>query len=438
MIGLTLALVLAAPDPGPVVRLTVRPAAEPRPALAYRLLPDVRDLVPGNPVQWYVRCFAEQRRFFYDKESVAERARLRKLPLAELAKADLSNYTRNPLIQADWGARLDVPDWEVLKRVQDDGLAQKFAELDSLRVLGEALQVRFRGEVARDDFAAAARTTQTMFALARHLGEHPTTAANKVGIEIADMALDTLDEMVARPKCPNLYWALTDLPTPLVDVRKGVQGDRAVVLGELRGLKDDAAMTGAELDGLVGRLSGKIGLAREQAGRPPRGFRPRLDALVKDAGRVKDAKLRFVIEGRVEAVTKNFPPTQVVLLEEKRAFDARCDDVFKLLNLPAWQLDEAAARASSPGGLFAELVPPALEVRRVQAKLEQRVALLRCVEALRLYAKANGGKPPDRLADVTVPLPADPMTGKPFGYAVDNGTATIVGRGRRYEVTIRD
>ncbi len=59
-----------------VVRLTFQPMAAPKPALKYLFLPEVREMNPGNPVQWYVRCFAEQRNFFFSKEGVAERSAL--------------------------------------------------------------------------------------------------------------------------------------------------------------------------------------------------------------------------------------------------------------------------------------------------------------------------------------------------------------------------
>ena len=93
------------------------------------------------------------------------------------------------LTQADWAARLDTADWQVLDRVQSEGAELNFPELSSLQVLGEALQVRFRGEVARRDFDAAIVTAKTMFALARHLGECPALSANRVGLAIAGMAL---------------------------------------------------------------------------------------------------------------------------------------------------------------------------------------------------------------------------------------------------------
>ena len=98
--------------------------------------------------------------------------------------------------------------------------------------------MRFRGEVARKDFDDAIRTAKTMFALARHLGEYPTLAANRVGLSVAEMALDTLEEMIQQPGCPNLYWALTDLPCPLVELRKGVQGDRVLADTELSTLRE--------------------------------------------------------------------------------------------------------------------------------------------------------------------------------------------------------
>src|SRR6516165_11378096 len=97
MIRVLLAVGLAAFPLGsrasePVVRLDVRPMAASKPALKYQLLPEVRELNPGNPVQWYVRCFQEQRNFFFSKEGTAERARYRSMPLAELPADKLRNY----------------------------------------------------------------------------------------------------------------------------------------------------------------------------------------------------------------------------------------------------------------------------------------------------------------------------------------------------------
>ena len=83
-----------------------------------------------------------------------------------------------------------------------------------------------RAEVALGRFDDALRTAKTMFAMSRHLGEHPTFIGNLVGIAIANTAIGPLEEMLEQPGCPNLYWALTNLPNPLVSLDKGMEGER--------------------------------------------------------------------------------------------------------------------------------------------------------------------------------------------------------------------
>src|SRR3954447_12555356 len=88
-----LALPCRADEAGPPtetrIRLRVRPAAGPGagprlplfsaapvPALRYLLLPEHRELNPGNPCFGYSKCFLEQQRFFFDKEAVRRRETL--------------------------------------------------------------------------------------------------------------------------------------------------------------------------------------------------------------------------------------------------------------------------------------------------------------------------------------------------------------------------
>jgi hypothetical protein len=450
------------------VRLNVQPMAASKPALKYQLLPEVRELTTGNPAQYYLRCFCEQHNFFFSNDALAERARYRSIPLAKLPAEQLRHYGgRGALGQADEAARMDALDWQIGPRLTTEGLGLVLPELGPLRILAEALQVRFRAQVAGRHFDEAIGTAKTMFALARHLGEHPTPAANLLGLSVADLALDTLEEMVQQPGCPNLYWALTDLPCPLVDLRKGFQGHRTMVMADLRPLRDDSAMTGDELEEVVSRLSGRIGFAREQAGETPRNLRAAVRAQVKDADKVRALRQRLTEAATADARTagegiyqrldralriQKFPDTQVVLLDEKRAYEGRLDAGMKILALAPWQID-AVARSEKPesGGdsMLADLLPNVLKVRWAQGRLEQRVALLRHVEALRLYASARGGRLPAKLPDVAVPLPDDPFTGKPFRYRVEGAAAQLRGGSPKdgvkgaaynvhlYEVTVR-
>jgi hypothetical protein len=88
-------------------------------------------------------------------------------------------------------------------------------------------------------------------------------------------------------------------------------------------------------------------------------------------------------------------------------------------------------------------------VRRRLARLEQRMALLVHVEALRMYAAEHDGAFPGKLSDIPVPLPVDPFTGKAFWYETSGKQAKLRGTPPEaeknngefrigYEITLRD
>ncbi len=434
------------------VRLEVEPMSESKPAFKYQLLPELRELNPGNAAQDYVKCFMEQRAFFFGKEATADRARYQTMPLAELAGVKLPGYGGFALRQADWAARLDTVDWQALERIQNGGIERLPAELGPIQVLARALHVRFRGEVACRQYPDAIRTAKTILALGRHLGEHPTELASLVGLWVAHLGVGTLTEMVQQPRCPNLYWALTDLPCPLVDLRKGVQGDRTQVAAKLRLLRDDAAMTETEIETFVSHLSGLINFAREQAGHAPRNLRAELAIRVKDPECQSAARQRLIDAGSAPYFVLKIPPMQVALLDEKLAYEIHRDEHLKHLALPLWQLGSSsgnAAPSTDRDTLFTDLLPPIIKLRRTQGALEQEIALLRHRRGpLRLHAAEHSGTLPATLSEISVPLPGDPFTGKPFVYTVEGATAHLRGDSYRgdeqhpessvhYEVSLR-
>jgi hypothetical protein len=439
-------------DPKPftevVVGITADAAPEPKPSLRYRLLPELRDVQPGNPIVGYLKCFMEQERFFLDRETVAERERLAKLPLAELRTAALQDYGGAALRRADYAARLETPDWQALIPLRNEGVYMLLPDVQRMRALAAPLAVRFRGQVAVRRYEDATRTAQTMFALSRHLGEHPTLIGDLVGIAIAGVAIGPLEEMIDQSGCPNLYWALTDLPTPLVDLRKGMDGDRVMIAHEFSCLDESAPMDTRKLEQAFNQLQRLLAINPEGPGKRP-GVRAWVGERVKDEAGVGAARERLVVAGLDAEQVRAFPPAQVVLLDQKHAEGAIADDVARILLLPYWQAEAYLGRQPLPrpeGTLFGGIELAALNVRRAQLRLDQRIALLRVVEALRLYA-AGQGKLPGSLEEVAVPLPVDPATGRPFAYKLDGNTASIQGAATpvrtgppfrvRYELTIR-
>ncbi|MGH7172093.1 MAG: hypothetical protein ACRELG_17605 [Gemmataceae bacterium] len=409
-----------------VIRLTVQPMPAPKPALRYLLLPELKEMTPGNPIPNYLRCLLDQ-------DFTADRVIL----------------GRSALRQADRAARMDKPDWQILLKLKTEGIGLLLPDLQRMRFLASVLQKRFHDEVAERRFDDALRTAKTMFALSRHMGEHPTLIGDLVAIAIASVAIGPLNEMLEQPGCPNLYWALTNLPNPLISLRNGLEGERVLIRSEFRELDEREPMSKNQIDKLIIHLNN----LRKQEGKFDKkinGARAWIDARAKDEKFVAAARGRLVEYGIAEKRVMRFPVDQVILLDAFREYEVLRDEDMKLMNLPAWQVEEMIRKTKSAKELtlFGTVLFSPHRVRRAQGRLEQRIALLRHVEALRLYAAEHDGKLPEKLSDIEVPLPVDPFTGKPFRYMVEKGTAHLRGSPPRgvekipaynvhYKITIR-
>jgi hypothetical protein len=416
-----------------VIRLKVKPMAAPKPALKYQLLPELREINPGNPVSGYLKCFMEQNHFLYNKQILEQREKWLKMPLRELPVADLRDYGGAMARQADFAARLDKPDWQILQQLKREGINVLLPDVQVMRRLVVVLKVRLRGAIADRRFDDALVTAKTMFAISRHLGEHPTLVGELVAITVTMVSLDSLEEMIQQPGCPNLFWALTDLPSPFIDLRNGVQGERVWMDTELAGLKDREPMTETELQKIVERLRKDLQPTKEDFSQ--------LKTRLKDEEKLRAARKRLAEYGLPEEKLKDFPPLQVILLDEKREYEELRDADMKVMNLPyvqAARVFESQKRSKSEM-IFPNFIAAVAKVKQAQARLDQRIALLRCVEALRLYAADHDGKLPAKLEDIDLPLPADPATGKPVFYKVEGDTAHLEGARLilqvRYEVT---
>jgi hypothetical protein len=410
-IALTIAMAACSPglraaNPETLIRLSVQPMAAPKPALRYLLLPELKEMTPGNPIEGYLQCFLNQ----------------------DLT-ADKEVFTRAALRHADRAARMDKPDWQILMQTKKDGYSLLIPDVQKLRALANALQERFRNEVADGNFDAAIATAKTMFAMSRHLCTHTTLISDLVGVAIAHLAFTPLEEMLAQPGCPNLYWALTNLPKPLIPLDRGMEGERVMIQAELRDLDKESSMSSSQLKKVIDQID-KL---RDWEERPRREkTQAWLSARTKDQALLIAARDRLIEYGIPEEKLLRFPAEQVILLDERRAFETRQDEMLKLMNLPNWQIEECTSRMAKidktkDTSLLGSLSTSVEKVHRAQGRAEQRIALLRHVEAIRLYSKDHKGQLPQKLSDVAVPLPVDPFTGKPFRYKLEGATAHVQG-----------
>jgi hypothetical protein len=167
----------------------------------------------------------------------------------------------------------------------------------------------------------------------------------------------------------------------------------------------------------------------------------RLGAAIMSAKIYPEAKRYLIKQGRVPAQVDALPVVQVALMYALAKCDTHFDNFYKWQNLPFWesgpglnkaekQLKESKSKLMETGGIpIAELLLPAVQnVIFARTRLDRRIAALRCVEAIRLYAAAHDGKLPQSLSDIKdVPIPIDPVTGKSFQYRVEKGMALLTG-----------
>jgi hypothetical protein len=464
LVPLAVALGAAAPPPDappvPTVAMSLHPAAEPQPALRYTLLPAVAELETGNAATLYHRVLAGEINFLMQPGVAVQVDNWLKTPIKDLPRAEVRGLVAGPqLRELDVASRQSYCDWEFLNKLRRGGYSTLFGEIQKIRQIPQWLGARARLEMADGKPEQALETVKSILALARHLGEHPSVIGNLVGLAIAQIALNQLDDLVQQPGCPNLYWALTNLPSPLVDLRRGLQSEKLVLREvEFEGLlkNADAPLTPAQLQLCLDRLDKLRQIsAVEGQNVPPAPVRQELAA--REARELPAARAHLIAQGHSAAHVDSLPPQQVVLLYELFKFEKAQDDALKLAGLPFWQgreglktFEQSVKDRNGPhsASVFAPMWLNPHRVRQGQARVERRIAALRVVEAVRLYAAAHDGKLPAALKDLPVPVPTDPFTGRDFEYRLGDNKATLegptpagevsnLGNTLRYELTIK-
>ncbi|HZY86328.1 MAG TPA: hypothetical protein VFE78_15960 [Gemmataceae bacterium] len=437
-----LAVALAAPafSQGPApIRPTLHPMAPSSPALRYRLLPELIGQTPGNAAEDYKKAVPLLNQV--SAEDDAELQAWEKLPLEQLPCADVRRWLddhKAGLDLIEQGARREYCDWGLTERLRKSGIGAVLPEIQPMRVAARLLALRARVEMAEGHFDQAAHTLRTGLALARHVGDSETLISFLVGNAVANVMANQIDLFVQQPKAPNLYWPLTDLPRPFIDVRKGMEGERVSIHGTFPGIAASATdLNAGPISEEQGRNYGRIfqGLQERNlpAGRALLALRLRKE--------YEADKQALVAQGRPRALVDRMPHVQVAVLRAFIEYDRSFDEMMKWQSFPYPEalprLRQAVARRNaerkrSDTPLASELanlfLPNLDKIFLARARTDRKFAALRCVEAVRLYAAAHGGKLPPALGAIKeVPVPDDPMTGKPFVYTVAGGRATLVG-----------
>jgi hypothetical protein len=433
-----------------VRELTVVPAAAPVPLFKYRLLPLSSELNPGDAAPLYLRIRYEI--LDRDWEAIgANAAKWLELPRDQFPAAEVRKFVDGwlgRLRQIEFGARRKTCDWNYsLPEQQVDVIGILMPDAAGMRNWSRMLVLKARVEVAEGKFDDAIHTMETGIAFARHVAEGPFLINQLVGIAIASDTLSTYDDLVWRPGAPNLYWALTSLPRPLIGLRDGMEQEMKIVdrlvpeLTDLDRVRADAEWS-AHLERLHARLVGLSKLVFDpglqggsgNASRPPK---PE-EVVDPDLARFTATVLPHAREylrtrqGSTAEEAEKRPAGRTIAEYLAGAVREHRDEEFRIAYLP-YPEALAAGRSTTanlpdPAFRLFEGLFPGMQGLAAEARLDRRVAALRVVEAVRLYAAAHDGKLPESLDRITeVPVPLDPVTGKSFGYRLEGSHAEVSG-----------
>ncbi len=328
--------------------------------------------------------------------------------------------------------------------------------MQQLRLMAKCSQLiclRARLCIVSGDVFAALRCLQTGYAMARHTAEGRLPIATLAAMGISRRMSAQLRELMQLRQTPNLYWALTALPHPLIDMSEAFETEMHFLelthpkLRELDSAANDTAAWGQLVSAVAKTAMDSWGTqAKLDLG-------PAVWSLASTGGDYAQARRDLVTMGYKPDEVQGMSVPQLTAIHGLRTYGQARDRLGRWLSLPYWQarkgLEEAMQaaqqkvkpRAGVP--LKKLLLPRLYRCYFRAARHESNLAILRTVEALRGYAAVHGGRLPQQLADVAEwPIPIDPLTGEPPQYRVEQNMATIESPALpgvsavRYEVTV--
>jgi len=409
-----------------VRKLSLSPAAEPVPAMAYRLLPRLLDQKTGNAALLYYSaaalCPDKEPEDLYEKIGEWRDLPVDQLPRKEVEQA-LSSFSNSFHYIALASQRADCQ-WEM---PLEDGYSLQLPHLATFRRMIFAMQLRIRLKIADGQTDQAMEMLQQGFYMGRSIARGRTIIQDLVGTAISALMLKEVEGLIQMPDSANLYWALTSLPDPLIDMHSSLEYEGEVLFIEFPALRDleDEVLTPAQASAVVSDFMKKIQTLGGKDGEVPfEGLMPLGWVMLH----YSDAKQFLARKGFSQQRIEAMPAAQAVLIYQKQEYKEMMDNIYKWFAFPYYQaqpylekgedqFDDHHRTRGIKTNLFTTLLPALSRIAFIQARLDRHIALLRTIEAIRMFAADHSGRLPGSLAEITsVPIPADPVTGKDFLY----------------------
>lgn len=425
------------------VKVTLSPAAEPIPVLKYRFTERPTATVVGNAAPIYLRLIHEL------PDGSFTQAKVNAAELLNVSDQDFSPKDAAKVLEP-WQGRLELLrlgslrkecDWDypVLEQ-REDVIAVLLPDAQTMRDWGRILALQARLQIARGEFDAAAETIATGFRFAQHVGNGPFLINGLVGIANARLMVDQLERWVAAEDSPNIYWAVTSMPRPLISLRDSLETEFRIIellfpeIDQFEQLSADG-----EWDFMYRRIVKRINKLtakqilfgiedrkkikpltnpKEDIGPAARKYLQGMpDWSDKDVDEMSDeqAIVRYVVTGFRDIRDTMFKNTYL-------PYDA----AFRRFGAAEAYLDE---RCLEHRGIevMCHMMASTGKAQLAEARMERRLAAIRTLEALRLHLAEEGELPASLDSLQALAIPGDPITGRPFLYQRNETTAELSG-----------
>lgn len=453
-------------EPIEIIEMKVSPAAEPDPIFSRRLthLPD--HLVPGNAATQYLQSMVGLQSTWRNVEKefgdpVYEWSGYDvpsdQIPIEKLrqASAKFDRIIQQNIARAtvrrgcDWGYG-----FEELKGSMVYGVALN--GLQDTRSISRVLAMQTKLAVLESRFDDAIDLMRMNYRLAENVGGIRMLVGSLVAFAEVGITNSSMIDFIAAEDSPNMYWALTELPRPMVDLRGAFRYEFRSALRAFPELAeaDTANHSADEWSRMVQDIPrAAMELTYSGADKP---FGMKFLPVTAGVLSYSSAKERLIQSGMAAAKVEQMAVGQVLLIDGKREYLRLADLYEKEIYLPfpgshkrADKVEKMLAKVqmeiNSLGKILGGMLLPAVQQLSQAGKRTQRdIDALRVIEALRMHA-AIAGKFPENLSEVKVVyVPLNPATEKPFEYRLEGDTAVLelpssegFSFSKRFKITLR-
>lgn len=421
----------AEPEKPEWVDVPISPQRIDEPSLDVRVFPDAALRHHGDAAPIFLRYAWDNPHAWKGLDTVKE---LLALPLDELTPSEARRVAPVRFYDLQRAAYASHVDWNYPMYGEGPSASVLLPDISASRYILQGLALQCRADVAEGKIPDAMQKLRIGLGLVHHLQQPPFLVVKTVQASAADPLLNCCRELSAQPEAPNLYWALTALPNPLIDIRPTVDWERRMLVSEVPELaKLEVARTSEEWQAIADRLADVLASYAKKL-KPDELFSS--DDYLSRA-RTGLAELESA-RGRKRGPDKSQSDAEVVVRYFALRYLPAVDRDVRPLLLPPHQAIPQLRQRSAQRTTWFEDAP---ELAHLSLKgavfgvavnvwgLQRRIDALRIVEALRDHAARHDGALPAALDALDLPVPLDVLTNRPFAYRLEDGTAFLSAEG---------